>query len=255
LRPHHTRARHSKRFRPDLFLRLFVENRFGVFSCTRSCQKSSPDWRPCAASARNCVSTLRAAHAARMTELSGARYRAGSHYRQQFVYNVPSRARRNSARDRKSTRPSTPGQRASSWAPVSEFRGDCSRRGPPLRRNEIRRHSPRSPYLKSGHRFLAVAAHLGQRVPRLHRRPKTTSTLPAIARSSLPLRFEMVRRRSLFHGNDSGPPHGGRFRVPSVVIFGPSDPAFGDVGTTGEGWNGQRVSQVLGALQRLRVPV
>ena len=55
-----------KRFRPDLRIAVFVENRF------REIFEGNPDlaeillpiWRPCAASGRNSASTFTAAHAA-----------------------------------------------------------------------------------------------------------------------------------------------------------------------------------------------
>jgi heptosyltransferase-3 len=62
---------------------------------------------------------------------------------------------------------------------------------------------------------------------------------------------------SLFVGNDSGPAHmAAAFGVPSVVIFGPSDPAiWGPWRTTGEVVAmDSGVNEVLAALQRWRVP-
>jgi ADP-heptose:LPS heptosyltransferase len=67
---------------------------------------------------------------------------------------------------------------------------------------------------------------------------------------------------ALFIGNDSGPAHmAAAYGLPSVVIFGPSDPAiWGPWRTAGEvvAAHGPiadvAVAQVLSALQRLRVP-
>jgi heptosyltransferase-3 len=67
----------------------------------------------------------------------------------------------------------------------------------------------------------------------------------------------LLAAATLFVGNDSGPAHmAAAFGVPSVVIFGPSDPAiWGPWRTTGEvvGMD-SGVTQVINALQRLRVP-
>lgn len=67
---------------------------------------------------------------------------------------------------------------------------------------------------------------------------------------------------SLFVGNDSGPAHmAAAFGVPSVVLFGTSDPAIwgpwrapAQVLTSPEGIAGIRVGHVLAAISRLRVP-
>jgi len=66
---------------------------------------------------------------------------------------------------------------------------------------------------------------------------------------------------SLFLGNDSGPAHmAAAFGIPSVVIFGPSDPAIwgpwrarSEVVQAPGGMAGVTVAQVMNALARLRV--
>jgi ADP-heptose:LPS heptosyltransferase len=66
----------------------------------------------------------------------------------------------------------------------------------------------------------------------------------------------LLATATLFVGNDSGPAHmAAAFGVPSVVIFGPSDPAiWGPWRTTGEVVAmDSGVAEVLSALQRLRV--
>ncbi|HUI79139.1 MAG TPA: glycosyltransferase family 9 protein [Bryobacteraceae bacterium] len=71
----------------------------------------------------------------------------------------------------------------------------------------------------------------------------------------------LLKLASFFIGNDSGPAHmAAAFGVPSVVIFGDSDPAiWGPWRTSAEvisnpsGIGGVRVEQVLAALTRLRV--
>src|ERR1035437_4666496 len=81
-----------KRFRPDFRLAIFVENRFReIFEGNRDLAEIHP---PELAALRRfrpqlCLNFHGGTRSARMTELSGARYRAGfGHYRQQFVYNV-----------------------------------------------------------------------------------------------------------------------------------------------------------------------
>ena len=72
---------------------------------------------------------------------------------------------------------------------------------------------------------------------------------------------KLIATAAIFVGNDSGPAHiAAAFGVPTVVIFGPSDPAiWGPWRTTGEtvsspgGIGAVQVAQVMDALQRLRV--
>jgi ADP-heptose:LPS heptosyltransferase len=73
--------------------------------------------------------------------------------------------------------------------------------------------------------------------------------------------LKLIASAALFVGNDSGPAHiAAAFGVPTVVIFGSSDPAiWGPWRTSGEalsspkGIGGTDVSQVIDAIQRLRV--
>jgi ADP-heptose:LPS heptosyltransferase len=73
--------------------------------------------------------------------------------------------------------------------------------------------------------------------------------------------LKLIASAALFVGNDSGPAHmAAAFGVPVVVIFGESDPAIwgpwrtaGDALSSPEGIAGVQVSQVIDALQRLRV--
>ena len=81
-------------------------------------------------------------------------------------------------------------------------------------------------------------------------------------RSSLSEIKSLLASAALFVGNDSGPAHmAAAFGLPSVVVFGPSDPIlWGPWRTAGEvvaapgGIGDVTVAQVLDALQRLRVP-
>jgi ADP-heptose:LPS heptosyltransferase len=73
--------------------------------------------------------------------------------------------------------------------------------------------------------------------------------------------LKLIASAALFIGNDSGPAHiAAAFGVPTLVVFGSSDPAiWGPWRTSGEalsspkGVNGVDLSQVIDAIQRLRV--
>jgi ADP-heptose:LPS heptosyltransferase len=273
-----------KRFRPDLRLAVFVEDRF------REIFEGNPDLAeihaPELSALRHfrpqlCLNFHGGTRSAWMTELSGARYRAGfGHYRQQFVYNVPiPRAQEILRLDRIVH---TAEHLASAifflGAPISE-----------IPRAKLFPPSPAPPALEpktaiihavaatpektwSPANFLAVADNLAQSGPSpifiggpgddltpFRRYPTIQTSLSGVK--------SLLASASLFVGNDSGPAHmAAAFGLPSVVIFGPSDPAiWGPWRTTGEavaapgggstGIGDVTVPQVLGALQRLRVPV
>lgn len=268
-----------KHFRPDLSLAIFVENRF------REIYEGNHDvaeiHAPELAALRRfrpqlCLNLHGGTRSAWMTELSGARYRAGfGHYRQQFVYNVPiPRAQEILRVDRKVH---TAEHLASAifflGTPISEIpRAKLFPTGPVATAPETRTaiiHSIAATPEKTWHRdrFLAIAEHLAQtgHSPvfvggpdddlgpfRPHR----------ILQGSLSEMKSLLAAASLFVGNDSGPAHmAAAFGVPSVVIFGASDPAiWGPWRTSGEvvaadgGIGEVTVAQVMGALQRLRVP-
>jgi heptosyltransferase III len=270
-----------KRFRSDLGLAIFVENRF------REIFEGNPDLAeihpPELAALRRfrpqlCLNLHGGTRSAWMTELSGARYRAGfGHYRQQFVYNVPiPRAQEILQVDRKVH---TAEHLASAifylGAPISEIpRAKLfppSPAPPPLAPRSTIIHAVAATPDKTwsaGH-FLAVADHLAQSGPApifiggpdddltpFHRYPTIQTSLSAVK--------SLLASASLFVGNDSGPAHmAAAFGVPSIVIFGASDAAIwgpwrtaGEVVTApgGASIGDVSVAQVLGALGRLRVP-
>ena len=245
-----------KRSRPDLRLAIFVEDRF------REIFEGNPDLaeihaartaRRCAASARSSASTLHGGtRSAWMTELSGARYRAGfRHYRQQFVYNVRiPRAQEILHVDRKVH---TAEHLASAifflGAPVVEIPRAklvrCAAATPLSPIPEPLSSTPSRPLPEKtwpAANFLAVADHLAQAgvLARFHRRRAPTishrSAATARCRHRSPSSKSLLASAALFVGNDSGPAHmAAAFGVPSVVIFGPSDPAiWGPWRTTGE---------------------
>jgi heptosyltransferase-3 len=268
-----------KRFRPDLRLGIVVENRF------REIFEGNPDLAeihpPELAALRRfrpqlCLNFHGGTRSAWMTELSGARYRAGfGHYRQQFVYNVAiPRAQEILRVDRKVH---TAEHLASAMfflgAPICEIpRAKLFATGPApagiAARTAIIHAVAASPAKTwAAANFLAIAGNLAQSglTPVFIGGPEDDlspfgqyRTLQA----SLSEVKWLLAKASLFVGNDSGPAHmAAAFGVPSVVIFGPSDPAiWGPWRTAGEvvsapgGIADIGVDRVLGALQRLRVP-
>ena len=272
-----------KRFRADLRLAIFVENRFHeIFEGNPDLAEIHP---PELAALRRfrpqlCLNLHGGARSAWMTELSGARYRAGfGHYRQQFVYNVPiPRAQEILHVHRKV-------HTAEHLASAIFYLGAAISEIP---RAKLFPPSPAPPALEPGSavihavaatpgktwsaaNFLAIADRLALSGPSpifiggpdddltpFRRYPTIQTSLSGVK--------SLLASASLFIGNDSGPAHmAAAFAVPSIVIFGPSDPAiWGPWRTTGEaiaspgGGSGGiaevTVPQVLGALQRLRVP-
>ena len=260
-------------------LAVFVENRF------REIFEGNPDLAelhpPELAGLRRfrpqlCLNLHGGTRSAWMTELSGARYRAGfGHYRQQFVYNVNiPRAQETLRVDRKVH---TAEHLASAvfflGAPICEIpRAKLVPAGPAPTAADpayavIHAVAATPEKTWASAHFLAVAAHLAQSglspvfiggsgddlTPF---RPYTT------LKSSLSEIKSLLASAALFVGNDSGPAHmAAAFGLPSVVVFGPSDPIiWGPWRTAGEvvaapgGIGDVTVAQVLDALQRLRVP-
>jgi len=276
-----------KRFRRDLRLAIFVENRF------RELFEGNPDLDeihpPELAALRRfrpqlCLNLHGGTRSAWMTELSGARYRAGfGHYRQQFVYNVHiPRAQETLQVDRTVH---TAEHLASAifflGAPVGEIpRAKLVAGGAGALTLEPRAaviHAVAATPQKTwpAEHFLAIAAHLGQSgLSPVFIGAGDDNLAPfrqfRTLQSSLSEIKRLLASAALFVGNDSGPAHmAAAFGVPSIVIFGPSDLAiWGPWRTPGEavaadgggaaGGSGDiadvTVAQVLGALQRLRVP-
>ena len=270
-----------KRYRADLHLAIFVENRF------REIFEGNPDLAeihpPELAALRRfrpqlCLNFHGGARSAWMTELSGARYRAGfGHYRQQFVYNVHIPRAQEILRVDRTVH--TAEHLASAifflGAPVCgipraklfPFPPTPPTAGPEPAFAVIHAVAATSGKTWAPANFLIVAAYLVQAglspvfigAPGDDLAPfRQYRTL----QGSLFAIKSLLAFAALFVGNDSGPAHmAAAFGVPSVVIFGPSDPAiWGPWRTTGEvvaspgGIADVTVAQVLDALQRLPVP-
>ena len=276
-----------KRYRPDLRLAIFVENRFReIFEGNPDLAEIHPPelawlrrFRP-----QLCLNLHGGTRSAWMTELSGARYRAGfGHYRQQFVYNVPiPRAQAILHVDRTVH---TAEHLASAifflGAPVGEIPraklvpGGGAPPTPEPAYAVIHAVAATPEKTWAAEHFLAIAAHLAQSgLSPVFIGAGDDDLAPFRQFRTLQSSLSEIKRQlasaALFVGNDSGPAHmAAAFGVPSIVIFGPSDPAiWGPWRTPGEvvaasgggagGGSGDiadvTVAQVLGALQRLRVP-
>ncbi|MGA2773380.1 MAG: glycosyltransferase family 9 protein [Bryobacteraceae bacterium] len=265
-----------KRSRPDLRLAVMVEDRFrAVFEGNPDLDETLPPrlgalrrWRP-----RLCLNLHGGGRSAWMTALSGARYRAGfSHFRYQVVYNVRiPRAQEILGVERKVH---TAEHLASAvfylGAAITEIpRAKLAAGGTACpTKTQTDAYAIIHPFATTAGKtwgaggFLAVAQHLrqsGLEPVFIGGGGDDFSPFQAyrgIAGAPLAEIKRLIAGASLYVGNDSGPAHmAAALGVPSVVIFGASDPAI---------WGPWRsasevviapagVAQVLDALARLRV--
>ena len=265
-----------KRFRPDLEVSIVVEDRFrDIFEGNPDIARILPPdlGRLRRARPQLCLNFHGGTRSAWMTALSGARFRAGfGHFRWQFGYNrrIP-RAQEILGIDRKVH---TAEHLASAmfWlgVPIEEVPRARLVTKPDTGRNACATiHPVAATAAKTWHAegFLEIARHLqagGAEVVFIggpaddlspFREFRTLSAAPLGEVKSL------LASASIFIGNDSGPAHmAAAFGVPSVVIFGDSDPAIwgpwrtpAEVISAPTGIAGIRVEQVLDALTRLRV--
>jgi len=267
-----------KRCRADLQVGVSVENRFReIFEGNSDLAEILPPELPALRRFRPqlCVNFHGGTRSTWMTELSGARYRAGfTHYRQQFVYNVQiPRAQEILHVDRKVH---TAEHLASAifymGAPVGEIpraKLVVTTPAPALGERTAILHAVAATPEKTwpAARFLEVAAHLAQSGHTPVFVGAAGDDLSAFAayrtlQVSLTELKAVLANAALFVGNDSGPAHmAAAFGVPSVVIFGSSDAeVWGPWRTAGEAVIAEHgigeigVAQVMGALQRLGVP-
>ena len=264
-----------KRARPDLHLAVMVEDRFrDIFEGNTDVEALLPPrlgalrrWRPAL-----CLNFHGGPRSAWMTALSGARYRAGfAHFRSAWAYTVRiPRAQEILGVERKVH---TAEHLASAMfylgAQVTEIpRAKLVAQALPpafLCVMHPVAATPEKTWRAEG--FLAVAEHL-----KVHgmetvfiggpgddlspfRDFRTVSAAPLSEIKAL------LAGAALFVGNDSGPAHmAAAFGMPSVVIFGPSDPAIwgpwrtaSEVLQSPEGIGRVETAQVLNALARLKV--
>jgi len=265
------------RARPDLRLAVVVEDRFrevfaghpDIETLLRPGWRELRAWRP-----ELCLNLHGGSASARLTALSGARWRAGfGHYRWQFLYNVRiPRAQRILGEERKVH---TAEHLASAMfylgAPRSEIpRARLFAAEPPAARPYAIIHpvaaEPAKTWRAAG--FLEAARFLQESFGldpvfiagagddlSPFRDYRTVSGAPLGEIKSL------LRGAALFLGNDSGPAHmAAAFGLPVVVIFGASDPAIwhpwrtpAEIVEDPRGIQSVAHRRVLDALDRLRV--
>ena len=250
-----------KGYRPDLRVSVMVEDRF------RAIFEHNPDideildpglapvrrWRP-----RLCLNLHGGTRSAWITALSGARYRAGfGHFRGQFAYNVRiPRAQEIFGGERKVH---TAEHLASAMfylgAPICEV--------PRALLVAERRREKTWP----AEGFAALARRLqasGTEVVFIGAAGEDLAPFRGfhtVAGASLGEVKSLLASASFFAGNDSGPAHmAAAFGIPSVVIFGRSDPAIwgpwrtaAEIVTAPGGIREVTTAQVLEAFSRLRV--
>ena len=262
-----------KRFRPDLRLAVMVEDRFrAVFEGNPDVDEILPPrlgalrrWRPML-----CWNLHGGGRSAWMTALSGARYRAGfGHFRYQAVYNVRiPRAQEILGVERKVH---TAEHVASAvfylGAPICEVpRAKLALAGESA--CPTRTHAVVHPFATTAGKtwgaggFVEVAQYLrqsGLEPVFIGGGADDFSPFRAfrlVSGAPLSQIKSLIASASLFVGNDSGPAHmAAALGVPSVVIFGASDPAiWGPWRTVSEVVRATSgVAQVVDALARLRV--
>jgi heptosyltransferase III len=230
-----------KGFRPDLELAVAVESRF------RSVFEGNPDVKlivdPTMMAIRRlrpelCLNLHGGTRSARLTALSGAKHRAGfGHFPHQFVYNhrIP-RAQVILGEERAvHTAEHVASAVFSLGVPIQEI---------PRARlfaEEERRDAPYAvihPFASQAAKtwpaafFLQVAQHIKRELdlePVFLSGPgedlSPFQMWPTVANPPLARSKQVLAGASLFVGNDSGPAHmAAAFGLPSLVIFGPSDP-------------------------------
>jgi heptosyltransferase III len=263
-----------KRARPDLRLAVAVEDRFrDVFTGNPDIDEILPPrigavraWRPAL-----CLNLHGGSRSAWLTALSGARFRAGfGHFRHQAAYNV------GIPRAQEILEAERAVHTAEHLASAMFHLGAPRREIPRAKLSAVAARSevaaihavataPDKTWRADG--FLVVAEELvrsGLEPVFLGGPADDLSPFRAyrsLAGAPLSQVKTLLAGASVFVGNDSGPAHmAAAFDVPSVVIFGSSNPAiWGPWRTTAEvvtapgGIGHVEIVQVLSALERMRV--
>jgi heptosyltransferase III len=268
-----------KNARPDLCVGVMVEPRFApVFEGNPDIDDVLPPaslrpWGP-----ELCLNLHGGTRSAALTALSGARLRAGfAHFRGAWVYNQPiPRAQEILGVERPVH---TAEHLASAMFHLGAPRREIPRARlftPPGEASPVagqgpyavihpRASEPAKTWSPDG--FLLVAAHLKPQLEPIFVAGPGEDLTPfsayrTIAGAPLSEIKALLGRASLFLGNDSGPAHmAAAFGVPSVILFGPSDPAiWGPWQTASEVIHAPQdicsieASRVIEAAERLRVP-
>jgi ADP-heptose:LPS heptosyltransferase len=265
----------AKQARPDLQIGIVVEPRFrAVFECNptvagiiASTSRAVRAWKP-----HLCVNLHGGTRSQLMTALSGAKWRAGfAHHTLKFAYNFKiARAQEIMGLNRTVH---TAEHIASAFfalgVPLQEvpraqlFAADSPVKG----RYAVIHPFASAPQKKwPAERFCEVARYLNlwNIIPVfLANQADDASPFAAhkIFRGKLSDVKALLSKASVFIGNDSGPAHmAAAFGVPSLVLFGASNPAIwgpwrteSAVIVAREGLSNVSVSRVIAALERLRV--
>lgn len=262
-----------KQARPDLRVSVVVEPRFEeIFAGNPNVETTlSPDWRIVRSSKPDLIVNLHGgSRSIWMTALSGAPWRAGfSHHSFTFAYNLRiGRAQRilgvnrtvHTAEHLASAFfslgvPFAEIPRANLFAEPSPIEGRYAVLHPFASASE--KQWPAERFLELG-RFLALC-HIE---PIFLAGPEDDAAIfesQRVFRGSLPEVKSLLSAASVFIGNDSGPAHmAAAFGIPSVVLFGPSNPViWGPWRTEAEiiidpdGLAQVTVSRVVAALERM----
>lgn len=264
-----------KRWRPDLSLGISVEDRFRtVFEGNPAVNEIlSPTWQ----AVRHwkpslCVNLHGGTRSQWMTALSGARWRAGfANHNTTLAYNVKiPRAQRILGVNRTVH---TAEHLASAFfalgVPIDDVpRAQLFVPEPPV----LSRYAVLHPFASSpekqwpAERFCEVARYLSlwRITPLFLASPSDDArafTAHQIVQGNLTAAKSLLSKASLFIGNDSGPAHmAAAFGVPSLVLFGTSNPAVWSPWKTNyeivvgpDGLREVSVSRAIAALERLRM--
>ena len=264
-----------RRSRPDLRVSMVVEDRFrAVFEDNSDIDEILPPsirvlrrWRP-----RLCLNLHGGTRSAWMSALSGAEHRAGfGHFRHGWAYNLHIPRAQEILGEERTVHTAEHLASAMFWlgAEVGEIP-----RAKLVARNAVKRPTaaihavaatPEKTWRADG--FIAVAEHVktlglepvfiagdGDDLSAFHGYFQVRGAPLAVVKT-------LLAGASLFVGNDSGPAHmAAAFGLPVVVIFGNSNPAIwgpwrtaSEVVTAPGGMGAVEISQVLSALERLRV--
>ncbi len=266
-----------KRARPDVNVAVVVEERFGaLFEGNPDVSEIlGPDWRAVRRwRADLCLNLHGGGSSARLTGLSGARYRAGfAHFRYSWIYNVRiPRAQEILGVERKV-------HTAEHLASAAFYLGAPQMEIPRARLFATPAQAPDRPYAVihplaatadktwPTERFAEVARYLESFweldpvfIGGLGEDLSAFGGWRTVAGAPLGEIKSLVAGACLFLGNDSGPAHmAAAFGIPVVVIFGPSDPVVwapwrtvAEV-LTATGIEAVSVREVREALERLRV--
>jgi ADP-heptose:LPS heptosyltransferase len=264
-----------KRFRPDLRISIVVEDRFRtLFENNTDIDDILPPsigalrhWHP-----RLCLNLHGGTRSAWMSALSGAEHRAGfGHFRQQWIYDLHIPRAQEILGEERTVHTAEHLASAMFWlgAAACEIPRAKLIARDVVRGNTAVIHAVAATAEKTWRAdgFLAVAEHvkaLGMEPVFIGAAEDDLTPFRAfrcVAGAPLSKVKSLLAGASFFIGNDSGPAHmAAAFGLPVVVIFGSSNPAiWGPWRTASEtvtapGGIGQvETSQVLGALERLRV--